>query len=415
MLQGFRIVLVEDDEIMGSSLLQRLELEGASVQWFKQSVRAIGALRSPRVPVDAVICDIRLPDGDGETLFNTLCQTTTPPPFLFITGHGGVEQAVRLMQGGAADYVTKPFEMPVFLDRLSMLLNAQTKEELSPLLGVSVAARRVDELALQAASSDQPVLIRGGPGTGKELVARRIHEQSDRKAAPFVAVNIAREPDLDRALFGPDGALRSVGEGVLFLHALSRLPGEQQLNLMYALDDGFEGRVIASCGHDMERIVSGGGFLPDLFFRLNMMEIPIPPLGERTEDAVWLAFQMFGDFNDRRAEPLAGISRLAEHAIRAHDWPGGGRELRSRLARGVEMATGDHLHPADLFPERLARDDRLMTLAEARDAAERRQIIEALDRTGGQIGQAAKLLSVSRTTLWEKMQKLGISSESGEP
>ena len=167
MLNGFHIVLVEDDEIMGMSLLQRLELEGASVQWFKQSRLALGALRTPRVPVDAVICDIRLPDGDGETLFNTLCQSTSPPPFLFVTGHGGVEQAVRLMQGGAADYVTKPFEMPVFLDRLSLLLNSQSDDDSAPLIGVSPAAKRVDELATLAAITDRPILIRGGPGTGR--------------------------------------------------------------------------------------------------------------------------------------------------------------------------------------------------------------------------------------------------------
>jgi DNA-binding NtrC family response regulator len=412
MLKGYRVVLVEDDEIMGSSLLQRLELEGASVQWFKQASRALGALRTPRVPVDAVICDIRLPDGDGETLFNTLCETTSPPPFLFVTGHGGVEQAVRLMQAGAADYVTKPFEMPVFLDRLSMLLNTQVEDNSTPMIGISAAAQRVDELALQAAQSDRPVLIRGGPGIGKELVARRIHEQSDRKAAPFVAVNIARDPDLDAAMFGKNGAMKTVGEGTLFLHALSRLPGEQQLKLLHVLDDGFEGRVVASCGHDMEQIMSGGGFLPDLFYRLDMMEIPIPPLADRTEDAVWLACRLFEQFNAQRETPLSGISRLAEQAIRAHGWPGGGREVRSRLVRAIETARGDYIQPADLFPERIAGEDHIMTLAEARTAAERRQIIEALDRTGGQIGQAAKLLEVSRTTLWDKMQKLGLSGES---
>ncbi len=409
MLKGFRIVLVEDDEIMGSSLVQRLELEGASVQWFKQARRALEALRKPRLPVDGVICDIRLPDGDGEGLYNTLCQTLSPPPFLFITAHGGVEQAVRLMQAGAADYVTKPFEMATFLDRLSMLIHTHSQHVVAPWIGVSVAAQRVEDLARKAAASDQAVLLRGGPGTGKELIARRIHAQSSRKSAPFIAVNLARDPNLESRLFAGNGAIASLGQGVLFLQALSQLPRALQSRLLQALDQGFEGRIIAACGHDLVQLVAEGGFLADLFYRLDMMEIPIPPLSERTEDAVWLAATMFERFNARRKLPLVGMSSLAEQAIRAHDWPGGGREVRSRLARALESASGDHLQPADLFPERVAGEDRLMTLAEARAAAERRQIIDALERCDGQIGQAAKLLEVSRTTLWDKMQKLGLS------
>jgi DNA-binding NtrC family response regulator len=409
MLTGYRIALVEDDETMGMSLVQRLELEGAEVIWLKHVNRAIGALRTPRAPISAVISDIRLPDGTGEELFNTLCRTMTPPPFLFITGHGGIEQAVRLMQAGAADYVTKPFEMAVFLERLAMLLSPHASKDLPPLLGVSPAARRVDELALKAAGEDRPVLIRGGPGTGKGLIARRIHEMSDRRSAPFVTVNVARAPDVGAELFGPDGAIERVGEGVLFLHALSRLPEAEQTTLLDALDNGFAGRVIASCGHEMAEIVAQGGFRADLFYRLDMMEIPVPPLGERTQDAVWLMGQLFDDLNARHGTRLQGFSRLSEEAVRAHDWPGGGRELRSRLARGIEIASGDLLQPADMFSDRITRDARIRTLAEAREAAEKKQIIEALERNDGQIGETAKTLKVSRTTLWEKMQKLGIA------
>ncbi len=409
MLKGFRIALVEDDDIMGASLVQRLEIEGAEVLWLKQVSRAIGALRTPRAPIDAVICDIRLPDGNGEELFNTLNRTSTPPPFLFITGHGGIEQAVRLIQAGAVDYVTKPFDMANFLDRLTLLLSATSQLNLPPLLGISSAAQRVDALALKAARSGRAVLIRGGPGTGKELVARRIHETSDRQAALFVPVNLAREADIGAALFSERGAIAATGEGTLFLHGLSRLGESEQLQLLAALEAGFEGRLIASCGYEMEEIVARGGFSAELYFRLDLMEIPIPPLGERTEDAVWLMNQLFERANARRAQRLSGIGRLTEESVRLHDWPGGGRELRSRLIRGVETATSDMLQPVDLFPERLTRTDGFMTLAQAREKAEKAQIVEALEQTTGQVGLAAKLLGVSRTTLWEKMQKLGIS------
>ncbi len=402
MLTGYRIALVEDDEFMGLSLVQRLELEGAEVLWLRQVVRAVGALRTPRAPIDAVICDIRLPDGSGEALYETLLRTSIPPPFLFITGHGGIEQAVRLIQAGATDYITKPFDMAVFLERLTLLLAKLPPADLPPVLGISPAARRVDELAVQMATQDNALMIRGGPGTGKGLVARRIHALSERCAAPFITVNLAREPDAGAALLGPDGAVSRVGEGVLYLHAVERLDEALQVRLLAALESGFRGRVIAAHGAGAE------GVLSEFSFRLGMAELAIPPLASRPEDAVWLMAQMFDALNARRDSPLSGINRLTEEAVRTHDWPGGGRELRARLARGVASAREGLLQPLDLFPEHLVQPSALSTLAQARETAERSQIIKALDMAQGQMGQAAKLLGISRTTLWEKMQKLGI-------
>lgn len=409
MLTGFHIVLIEDDEIMGASLAQRLKLEGAGVTWHKQTRTALGAIRSPRTPIDAVICDIRLPDGTGEELFSTLCHTSTPPPFLFITGHGDIAQAVRLMRAGAVDYVSKPFEMAVFLERLTMLLMSHPKQEMPLSLGISAAARRVDSLALKAAKVDRPVLIIGGPGTGKKLVAQRIHKASDRRSAPFISVNLAREADAKRALFGPDGAWGKVGEGVLFINAFSRISVSAQAALLTAVEAGFAGRIIASCGQEMSQIVAVGQARADFFYRLNMMEIPIPPLASRNEDAVWLMLQLFHSLNERLTRPLKGISTLCEEAVRMHDWPGGGRELRARLQRGLENAESDLLQPVDIFPETVVSPEESLTLAEVRDAAERSQIIDTLALTGGQISKAAGLLKVSRTTLWQKMQKLGVA------
>lgn len=409
MLKGVRIALVEDDEIMGASLVQRLELEGAQVIWFRQAVRALGGLRTPRVPIDAVICDIRLPDGSGEEVYATLCQTTTPPPFLFITGHAGVDQAVRLMQAGAADYVTKPFKMAVFLERLSMLVSGRAQPDLPPLLGISPAAKRVDTLAQRAARTDRPVLIRGGPGTGKALVARRIHQLSDRCAAPFIEVNLARDPDAAATMFSPGGAIEQARDGVVFFNAIGGLQRDDQAALMRGLDAGIEARILCASGIEIDDLVAEGAFRSDLFVRLAATDIPIPPLGQRPDDALWLMAEFFERLNSTRPVPLKGISRFCENAVRDHDWPGGGREVRSRLVRGMDTTDGPVLQPVDLFPERLAAGDRILTLAEARNAAERRQISEALEHTDGHIGKAAKLLQVSRTTLWEKMQKLHIT------
>ena len=411
MLNGFRIALVEDDDFMGGSLVQRLELEGAEVLWMKQATRALGALRTPRAPIDAVVCDIRLPDGTGEELFNRLCETATPPPFLFITGHGGIDQAVRLMRAGAADYVTKPFDMPVLLERLASLLNKVPRDAFPAVLGVSPAARRVAELARKAAEADRNALIIGGSGTGKGLVARHIHEQSERRAAPFVPVNLAREPDAAAALLGPGGALERVGEGILYLHAISHLPEAAQSGLLDALESGFAGRVVASCGHEITALRAGGDFRAELIYRLAMAEIPVPPLAQRPEDSVWLMSVLFEQMNARRREPLDGISRLSEEAVRNHDWSGGGRELRARLVQAVASAPGPLLQPADLFPERIASDPGPVTLAQVREKAERRHIIDVLEASGGQVGAAAKILKISRTTLWERMQKYGISRD----
>lgn len=404
MIAGRRIALVEDDEIMGESLLQRLELEGAEVVWLKQATRALGAIRTARAPLDAVICDIRLPDGDGADLYHRLCQTAPPPPFLFITAHGGVEQAMRLMRSGAADYVTKPFEMGAFLDRLAMLMARRTPQPNAPVVGVSPAARRAEAQIAQVAGGDGPVLIRGGRGSGKGRVARRIHDLSDRRAAPFVR----HSPTA-----GANGSSRlrtladDAGDGILYIAALDMLVAEEQASLMELIDTGLPSRLVAGCTPGIDRHVAAGRFRHDLYYRLAMTEIAIPPLRERGEDAVWLATRLFDALNASRPAPLHGMSALAEEALQGHDWPGEGQEVRSRLVRAMQTAEA-WVQPADLFPERAA-DGHFRTLAEARAAAEKTQILAALDRSRGQVGVAAKLLGISRTTLWEKMQKLDLS------
>ena len=277
------------------------------------------------------------------------------------------------------------------------------------LVGSNLAARRIEGLIVKAAKTSQPALIRGGPGTGKDLVARRIHDLSDRSAAPFVSVNLARGADAETALFSPACGFDAVGEGTLLINAVSRMTAPTQSRVLERLDRSFDGRLIAACGNDLEALIAQGAFDSEVFYRLSRIEIPIPPLNTRPEDAVWLLQQLFRKLAPRHAPELTGIGALCEEAVRTHDWTGGGRDLRARLVRGVAMATGSLLQPSDLFPERLAEPDEMMSLAEAREAAEKAQIIAALDRTGGQIGEAAKLLRIARTTLWEKMQKLGLA------
>jgi DNA-binding NtrC family response regulator len=401
MLKGRRIVLVEDDEIMGASLVQRLTLEGAEVQWHRQIARALPAIRTPRKNLDAVICDIRLPDGTGEELYDTLTRTSHPPPFLFITGQGGIDQAVRLIRSGAADYIAKPFDIAAFLTRLATVMRPRADQEMPPETGITIAARSVDRQVTEAAARDTPLLIRGSQGLGKLRLARRVHDLSERRAAPILICNALRDrvgaSEVEKAVV-------EVGDGTLVLIGIGELDASAQDSLMAALAAPHF-RLIATLvlqGDDDAR-----GLRADLLSLLRSHEIVVPPLADRPDDAVWLATQLFPGFNARRKVPLTGIAATAEEAIRAHGWPGNGRELRARLMRAVEAAEGGMVMTADLFPERAA-DEAMRPLSEVRDAAEKAQIMAALDRTQGQVGEAARLLRVSRTTLWEKMQKLGL-------
>lgn len=415
MLEGLHIALVEDDEIMGGSILQRLELEGARVVWLKTIHRAIGALRTPRTPFDAVVCDIRLPDGSGEDLFNKLCEHGAPPPFLFVTGEGAADQAVRLLRSGAADYLTKPFDMAQFLERLTQVIAPQDTARKGPWFGISPMAKALDGDLARLAERAEPVLILGDSGTGKRLVAQRLHNRSDRQAAPFVAVDLTRlsPDDMAREVLDPDtGAFARAGEGIILIERISHATDELQARLLAALwaSNGASGpRLIVTDGADLKP----DSLRPDLYFHLSILTLTIPAFRSRPEDAVWLMSRLFEGMNARRSMPFRGISPQAEQAVRAHDWPGNGRELRARLMRAMAMAKSDTILPVDLFPEGVPgavpdASTGFLPLVDVRDAAERAHIQGALDRADGSLTEAAKLLQIGRSTLWEKIQKLGI-------
>ena len=413
-LSGRTIALVEDDEIMGGSLHQRLQLEGARVIWHKTLHRAVGALRTPAQPIDAVVCDIRLPDGSGEALFNTLCAHGAPPPFLFLTGHGDTEQAVRLLRSGAADYMLKPFDMDAFLERLTQVIATAQAPSEGPWLGVSAAARAVEEEAAQLAERDDPVLIVGEGGTGKRRIAERIHALSERRAAPFRAIDLTRRRDALAAIFGDagsDGLMAEAGDGVLFVEQIAAAPDALQARLLEAVwaDDG--PRILMGNTPDIVADRDAGRLRADLYYHVCAFSITVPPLRTRPEDAVWLASRLFAGMNARREDALVGLGSHAEMAIRAHDWPGNGRELRARMARAMALARGTHLVVSDLFEQSGTAESEtpIQPLAEARAAAERAHIRHALEATGGNVSDAARLLRVARTTLWEKMHKLGLS------
>ncbi len=436
-LEGKTIAIVEDDAIMGDSLVQSLGLEGADVRLFP-SGEAVAQEKRLR-EVDLIICDIRLPGMDGAKLFNVLQAREDAPPFLFMTAYGDIDQAVALMRDGAADYVTKPFEMDEFLRRVQGSLRPEVSALDEGVLGVSPAMRGIESLLRRVAEIDSPVLLTGETGTGKEVCARFLHGLS-RGRAPFMAVNCAAIPAdlLENELFGHEpgaftgaskrhqGYAERAGTGTLFLDEIGELAMPLQSKLLRLLEDRqfyrlggetpvpFRARLVAATNGDLNALIAEKQFRADLYYRINVVEAHVPPLRERPEDISWLMARFF-QASATSGAGARGIGGPAEQAALTHDWPGNVRELRNRMDRALALSPGGWIGPHDLFPEQYppgaAVGGAPRSLAGAREAAEKRQIKAALAENDGQIGKSAAALGVSRTTLWEKMRRYGLSDD----
>lgn len=422
---------------MGESMVQRLGIEGTIVRWWKTGQEAISEFE--RAKPQAIICDVRLPDMNGEDVFRQLASMPETPPFLFITAFGDLDHAVSLMRAGAGDYLTKPFEMPDFLSRLSELLPTGLELDGPTALGVSDAMRGVAHTLTRAARSRSPVLLTGETGVGKEVAAHYLHNLSG-AGRSFMAVNCAAIPAelMEAELFGHErgaftgaqarhaGYAERAGEGTLFLDEVGELSMALQSKLLRLLEErrffrvggeralSFDARVICATNADLQRRVSDGTFRDDLFYRINVISVPIPPLRERLADIPQLLELFFDLFNEQAEPTLRGMSAMVEEVALAHPWPGNVRELKNRMERAVAMATGPMLMPSDVFPE-LSRGlagtnvPDVPSLEQAREDAERRHITRILKLTGNEMAQTARLLGISRTTLWEKMRRLGLS------
>lgn len=428
-LEGRRIALVEDDPIMGESLLQRLSLEGAAVHWWQDGTAALEYL--PGFGPDLVICDIRLPDLSGEELFEQ-AGARLDVPFLFITAYGEVDQAVRLMRSGAGDFITKPFAMDAFLERLKALTRAPSPAT-SCALGVSTKMAEIESLLKRLAGRKTTVLLTGETGTGKEVCARFLHAQGDGDC-PFVAVNCAAIPAdlMESELFGHErgaftgaasrhtGHAERAGDGVLFLDEIGDLPPPLQAKLLRLIEERsfmrvggskplpFAARLVCATNANLRDLVAQGRFRDDLYYRINVIEICIPPLRERREDIAWLLRKIVEDQAGAPDGPVPPLTPAAEEAAMLHDWPGNVRELKNRVERVMALSGGERVTAGDLFPEHVAAlgsQDEIMTLSAARDVAEKRQIQRALRLAQGQPEVAARSLGISRSTLFDKLRR----------
>lgn len=435
------IGLVEDDLIMGESLTQRLELEGYRVSWWQAGEEALANLREAGCQV--LVCDIRLPDLDGEQLFRRALPDLGATPVIFITAFGEVEQAVRLMRAGADDYVTKPFEVEALLRKLALLcareIAAGSDLRGREALGCSVAMRKVEAELQRVKDASTPVLILGETGVGKEVAARQLHDTSIRRELPFVVVSCGTMP-VERAesvMFGHErgavpgsraghtGLVEQAEGGTLFLDEVSSLPAAVQGKFLRLLEDGTyrklggtqelvsTARIVSSSNADLPKLVAQGSFRTDLYYRLNAVELHIPSLRARPEDIVPLTEHIIAQIARRTGGRIPSLTAAARAALCDHPWPGNIRELRNRVERALGLSGGaTQLSAQALFPEQtllVSPESRIASLAEARERAERLQIEEAIRQTGGEIGKAATLLGISRTTLWEKMRRLHIS------
>lgn len=436
--EPIRIGLVEDDPVMGESLVQRLALEGHDVRWWHTGGEALSEILAAPSMLDLVVCDIRLPDMDGEDLFRGASLNAPAPPFLFVTAFGDIDQAVRLIRSGAGDYVTKPFDVASFMERIVSQARPRHDRSETAVLGTSSVIQVVENLLRRVADIGLPLLLTGETGVGKEVAARFVHglTMPDR---PFVAVNCAAIPAdlLESELFGHEkgsfsgahqrhlGLAERASDGTLFLDEIGDMPLNLQAKLLRLIEDrlffriggeepvSFRARIVSATHADVEAEAKTGVFRQDLLYRLNAIAIEIPPLRKRPDDIPWLMHRFARDVAETMGCEPPAISPLAEEAAIAHDWPGNARELRNRITRAVALAHGPALLPADIFPHEVVGQEpqQSESLSTIRDAAEARQIVRVLQATGGQIAETARRLGVSRTTLWDKMRRLKLAED----
>jgi len=447
------ILVVDDDEIIRVSLADRLRMEGFETAAAADFTTACALLEQRGF--DLVATDIRLPDGDGRALFEQVCRFHPGVPVILMTGFISVEDAVALTKAGAADYLTKPFDLDEFVAKVRQAVEHARDLRAAPLigpdgspappgsgiLGRSVAMRRIEEVAARIRDVDSSVLLTGESGVGKEVVANFIHRNSTRARGPFIAINCAALPLnlVESELFGHEkgaftgadkrraGRFELAQGGTIFLDEIAEVPPETQVKLLRVLQERrierlggevslqLDVRVITATQVDLEAAIAEGSFRADLFWRLNVIRIHVPPLRERPEDILFLARRFAAEQAEQMARPVTGLANAAEQSLLTLDYPGNVRELRNIIERAVALTSGPQIQEHDLFIEgdTGAGAEMPLNLRASVEATERAAILRALERAGGAIQVAAYQLGISRKNLWEKMRRYNIERPQG--
>jgi DNA-binding NtrC family response regulator len=441
-------ILIVDDEDETRELCRDIALEmGLEVHTASTTSEALETLEQS--PVDIVVTDLRVPQLGGLELLKRIASSQPNTSVMVLTQYGTIETAVAATRLGARDYVTKPFHVEelrtkierliqsVELDHENRVLREQlrTRPGFGGLIGVSTKMQRVYKMVEKVSQHNYPVLILGESGTGKELVARSIHFLGVRQNKPFVPVDCSGlVPTLiESELFGHvkgaftgaqharAGLLESGNGGTVFLDEIGDLPVDLQSKLLRALQEReirpvgatervrIDLRIIAATNRDLESAIRAGAFRQDLYFRLNVVQIKLPPLRERKSDIPLLVSFFLEKFSDSQ-RPIRTISEDAMRRLMVYDWPGNVRELENAVERAVALGSGPILHIADL-PSNLQQSSNEKSLESNElttiDEMIRRAILRALHETNGDKLAAARLLGIGKTTLYRKLKQYG--------
>jgi DNA-binding NtrC family response regulator len=460
-----RILIADDEAAIANGLSAILTDAGYEVEVAADGQKALERLQNEGFGV--VLADLKMPKLDGIALLKSIRERNIPTEFVMITGQGSTEMAIEAMREGAADYIEKPLnaerlnklkaQIPKLLDQFALQVqNAQLSAKLEglthygDLTGQSEQMRTVYQIIDAVAPSSASVLILGESGTGKELVARAIHNKSDRAKGPFFALNCAALPKeiLENELFGHEkgaftgstnekqGAFELAHGGSLFLDEIAEMSSDVQVKLLRALESrqvrrlggrkeiDVDIRVIAATNKNVEEAMSEGEMREDLYYRLAVVELVLPPLRERTDDVQLLANEFLERFATQNAKKFAGFHDDAWQWILTYHWPGNVRELKNTVERGVIMARGDKLQLSDLMPRHLrtaADVPATLTIPVGSSMADARRqlVLRTFASADGDVDRAAGRLGMSADEVRREMLAMiegrGSSSPGGNP
>ncbi|MBI5453094.1 MAG: sigma-54-dependent Fis family transcriptional regulator [Deltaproteobacteria bacterium] len=458
------IMVVDDEERAATEVSLVLEKEGYTVAKFTDAASAIKTLEAIQ-DIDLILTDIRMPGMDGTDILKAAQRSKKPIPVIVCTGYGDIETAVNIMRAGASDFLCKPVSSKELLVRVKKVLEnselagevvalrkrLETVESSDALIGRSKKMVEVYDLINSVAQTDATVLLRGETGTGKELAARAIHDTSSRKNEPFVAISCTavQHTLLESILFGHErgaftgahashvGKMEAAGSGTIFLDEIGDTSLDIQVKLLRVLQEReFErvggsrmmklnARVIAATNKDLEQAVRDGEFREDLYYRLNVVEIRLPPLREREEDIIFLADHFLNLFKRRYQKDIEGFSPSAINQILDHGWPGNVRELKNAIERTVltnprrwidriprletSMRAREESCPCGKMVDRVSYIEARENCAEELEKA---YLTHYLKQEHGHINKVAVLMGVSTRTVARQMEKFGLDKSS---